>query len=92
VDVAGRMRRTVLGDSTFICDSNGGRNGSCTPNGYTRGTVATDGLHFVIFELKDIRVKLVCLAFGRHECLKIVVTVMIEKRCILFRKIRNFDA
>jgi len=86
------VRSTVLGDGTLICDPNGRWRWSCTPDGYARGTITTEGLHFVILELEDIRVKLVCVTLGHHERLEIALAAMVEKRRILFRKIRNFDA
>jgi hypothetical protein len=92
VEVAGRVRSAVLGDATFICDPDGRWHWSCTPDGYARGTVTTEGPHFVILELEDICVKIVCLTLGCHERLEIVLVAMVEKRRILFRKIRNFDA
>jgi len=49
-------------------------------------------LHIESLELENFSVKFICLTFGCHERLEIAFTYRIQKRCILFRKIGNFNA
>jgi len=92
MNLARRLRGAMLSRSTLIHDSNGWWCRSYTRDRYARGAVATRSLYIETLELEDFHVKLVCLTLGSHECLEIALTCRIQKRCILFRKIGDFNA
>jgi hypothetical protein len=92
MDLTRGLRSAMLSRSTLIHDSNGWRCRSYTRDRYARGAVATRSLYIETLELENFHVKFVCLTLGSHERLEIALTCRVQKRCILFREIGNFNA
>jgi len=91
MDLAGRLRSAMLNGRTLIRDSNGWC-WSYTGDRYARSAIATRRLHIETLELENFHVKFVCLTLGCHERFEIAFTFRVQKRCIPFRKIGDFNA